>query len=204
MPDIVSVIKVPDDIYAYYPLAVGNKWEYKGWHKTCYGSCEKDDIITEPFDYTITIKSIEKNKDNVFEIKREICEGQNNHDYPGECRLSSNYLVGNRICRSVNCDYVDLSLPLLEEEVILDKEYKERMAAGIDDKMYVNFVRKKQTINVLGENNKNCFPIENFVLSSQETDIFCYGIGYVSYSYQHNGMVDDFKHELIKINFAKP
>jgi len=197
------VQSVPDDIYSYYPLAIGNSWEYKGQEKL-WSDYELDGKeIIKPYDHTITIKTIKKNKNNVFEIEKETCNGKDNQNNPGSCNPSKFYLVNNNICYSRDCYGLELSFPLPEDQVLLDQSYKERIGMGIDDKMYVNYIHKKQSSLVLGKEMVDCFPIEYVTLPDESIDIFCYGIGFVSFRYKHHGFTDDIEDKLVKINFVK-
>lgn len=197
-----SVQSVPGSIYSYYPLAVKNSWEYNGQEKIWIGSGVDGREIIKPYDHTITIKTIKKNKKNVFEIEKEICNGKDNLKNPGECNLSKFYLVNNNICYSRDCYELELSFPLPENQVLLDQYYKERVGMGIDDKMYVNYVHKKQSSAVLGKETANCFPIEYRTLPDESMDVFCYGIGPISYSYVHHGALDIIQENLAGINFS--
>ena len=198
-----SVEKVPDAVYSYYPLAAGNSWEYKGQEKMWEGSGADGKEIIKPYDHTITIKTIKKNKENIFEIEKEICNDKDNQNNPGKCNLNKFYLVNNNICYSRDCYSLELSFPLPEDQVLLDQYYKERMGMGIDDKMYVNYIHTKQPSIVLGKEMTDCFPIEYRTLPDESIDIFCYGIGFVSSYYKHHGSLDDIEDELVKINFVK-
>lgn len=195
------VQSVPDDIYFYYPLAVGNSWEYKGQEKMRDGSGSDGKEIINTYNHTVTIKNIKKNKENIFEIEEEVCNDKNNLHNSGECNINKFYLVGKNICYSSDCYEIELSFPLPENQVLLGQYYKERMEAGIDDKMYVNYVYKKQSSLVLGKERNNCFPIEYVTLPDESIEIFCYNIGYISYSYKHHGSLDDIEDKLVKINF---
>ncbi len=194
------VEKVPDNIYAYYPLAVGNSWEYVGQQEAWQGSGEDGQVIIKPYDHIITIKAIRKNKENVYEIEREGCNGKNDDYNQGECWSSTFYLARNNICYSSDCSELELSFPLPEDQVLMDESYKERMTT-VDDKRYVNFVHKKQKNIVLGKEVNNCFPIEYRTLPDESIDTFCYGIGYVGSRYKHHGPIDDREDKLVKINF---
>lgn len=197
-----SVEKVPDNIYIYYPLAVGNSWEYVGQQKAWFGNGIDGEVLTKPYDHIITIKAIRKNKENIYEIEEEECRGKNNDYKPGECWSNAFYLVGNNICYSLNCSELKLSFPLPEDQVLIDESYRDRMAT-VDDKRYVNFIHKKQKNIVLGEEINNCFPIEYRTLPDESIETFCYGIGYVGYSYKHHGSIDDIEDKLVKINFVE-
>lgn len=197
-----SVEKVLDNIYVYYPLAVGNSWEYVGQRKTWQGSGEDGQVITKSYDHVITIKAIKKNKENVYEVEEEGCRGKNNDYKPGECWSDKFYLAGNNICYFSDCSELKLSFPLPEDQVIMDESYKERMIT-VDDKRYVNFVHKKQKNIVLGKEINNCFPIEYRTLPDEDIETFCYGIGYVGSLYKHHGSLDGIEDKLVKINFVK-
>jgi len=196
------VQNVPDDIYFYYPLAVGNSWEYKGWEKMWEGDGSSGEEIIKPYNHMITIKSIKKNKDNIFEIEKETCNGNNNQNNPGSCSLGRFYLVNKDVCYSRDCQELALSFPLPEDAALIDESYKDRMAI-VDDRRYVNFIHKKQKNIVLGKEIDNCFLIEYKTLPDESIDTFCYGIGFVSSLYKHHGSLDDIEDKLIKINFVE-
>jgi len=196
-----SVERVPNNIYAYYPLAVGNKWEYAGQQKIWDGDGANGKELIKPYDHTITIKTIKKNKENVYRIERETCNGKDNDYNPGECSSDMIYLVNNNICYGSDCsDDLALSFPLPEEQVLMTDYYKNRMTA-VDDKKYVYYVHEKIKKIVLGKERNKCFPIEYRTLPDESIDTFCYGIGYVSSYYTHHGTLDDRNDKLINVNF---
>jgi len=208
-----SIEKIPDDIYAYYPIAVGNKWEYTGWEKTCYDCAVPDSTIVKNYISTSTIKSIKQNKNN-SEIEIETCTETQNIEPPGVdewgitikdgCGLGKIYLVDNKICDDANCDSVKFIFPFPEEQTLPDAYYDQERKTLVDDKRYVYYAGKKQTATVLGKNNNDCFPIKYDVLSSESSEMFCYGIGTISYSYDHNGSLDIIEEKLTSINFDVP
>jgi len=188
----LDVSRVSDEIYKYYPLSVGNKWEYGGQEKTIISS----KTIQGSSDFTEVVKYI-KQRDSTFVVSIDHCKGKQNVTFPGNCHEDLLYINGNKICDDIDCKETYLEFPLVVQTVMDSESYKNRVEMGIDDKMYVWYINNKVSLNIFGQKNSNCFEVEYFALPDEETDIFCYGVGFVQKYYNHNGTLDIIDEKLI-------
>jgi len=196
------VDKISVDMFAYYPLAVDNIWKSKGQHKEYCEECE-DYGALKPYESTVTVKSIKKNADNIYKIEEELCikyDDPNNSE-GNRCQIDTFYLINNSFCYDEKCSEIKISFPIKPEEVLIGDFYQERLAMGIDDKHYVNYIGDKITTSILGRKEKDCFEVKYYGLPDENIKVFCYGIGYVSCSYKHHGPYDDYEEKLVEVNF---
>jgi len=199
-----SADKIPNDMFVYYPLTVGNVRKYNGQHKEYCEDCENY-YTPKSYESTTTVKSIKENLSGIYRIEEELCI---KYDDPNDsedniCQINTFYLINNDFCYDKDCYERKISFPISPGEVLIGGYYRERLAMGIDDKHYVNYIGKKITVSVLGKIEKNCFEVEYYSLPDETMQIFCYGIGYVSYSSKHHGPHDDYEEKLVEVNINK-
>ena len=177
--ELRDVARVPDEIYQYYPFAVGNRWEYVSQKEASVGG----DIVRGPADSTDTIKSI-KQDGNAFIISIESCNGEQNIELPGHCKVSFLHVEENKIYVDSWHEETLLEFPLIPNKVMYDKDYREMAGEWLGELLeefkelrYTWSVGDKISQTVLGKNIDDCFNIEYSALGDKSKIVFCYGVG---------------------------
>lgn len=164
----------------YFPLRKGNYWEYEGINKETQpgGAIETANV---------------KRKVEVIDVQ-ETEEGT-----VVSLDGGSDYLIkGNDVySRQSRGDELRLPFPLY----VGQKWGYEDSIRFRDDNFYMSYVEEKLSKTILGKKYDECFKITDKVISAPTAyEIFCYGIGFVEYSYEHKGTVDERNSRLVNTN----
>lgn len=171
---------VIENIGKYFPLKIGNYWEYEGIKKEEQpgGAIETANV---------------KNRVEVVDVK------ESDDGTIVSLDGGSDYLInGNDVySRQSWGDELVLQFPLY----VGQKWGSEDSIRFRDDNFYIWYVEEKLSKTILGQKYDECFKITDKVISAPTAyEIFCYGIGYVENFYEHHGTIDEWKYRLVKTN----
>ena len=171
----------------YFPLNIGNTWEYEGVRKEDVGGGK---IETENIKKKIEVSDIKNTKNGVLVIL--------NNSKPFK------YLInGDSI--NFDPDFPENKNSLLTFPLYVGQKFGDVDSLRYrDDNAYVNFVEEKLTLEILGKIYDECFRITHKTVPDKSYKIFCYGIGIVEEGYKHNGTVFEWTYKLTNYNFVEP
>lgn len=172
-----------DAINEYFPINVGNFWEYEG-------------VKEEQVAGGTTERSTVKNRIEIVDVT------ENDNGVVIKLASGSTYMAkGTTIdfeTDSTETDRFALTFPLSVGQKWGDQVYLTNRTDGF----YVWEVEAKAPQEILGKHYDECYRIALKVLSGTDYKIFCYGLGVVEEGYTHNGTIlkETYKLTRFKIN----